>query len=94
MRLNFASCKKNLELAFDLADMLRNIMRTTIDRAILTVIQQDGAWAVELGGQLFDQSLDKDVVKASANKRARSMQDQGQACQVRISGEGGFNGVL
>jgi hypothetical protein len=65
-------------------------MRTIPDRAVLTVIRDGDYWAVEFEGQRFGQSSDKDVAKASANKRARQMQDSGRACQVRVSGEHGF----
>jgi hypothetical protein len=65
-------------------------MRIIQDRAILTVIRDGEHWAVELEGQLFGQSPDKEVAKAFANKRARQMQDSGRACQVRVNGEHGF----
>ena len=68
-------------------------MRMIQDRAILTVVQRDGAWVVELEGQVFGESSDKEVAKAAANKRARQLQDSGQACQVRVSGELGFYSV-
>ena len=45
---------------------------------------------MEFEGEVFGQSPDKEVAKATANKRARQLQDQGQACQVRVSGEIGF----
>jgi hypothetical protein len=69
-------------------------MRTIQDRVVLTVIRHDGSWAVELEGQVFGQSVDKEVAKAAANKRARQIQDSGKACQVRVTGEHGFYGVL
>jgi hypothetical protein len=65
-------------------------MRIIQDRAVLTVIRSGEQWAVELEGQLFGQSPDKEVAKAFANKRARQMQDSGRACQVRVNGEHGF----
>jgi hypothetical protein len=65
-------------------------MRTISDRVILTVLRHDGAWAVEHGGEHFGHSSDKEVAKASANKRARQIQESGRACQVRVSGEHGF----
>jgi len=65
-------------------------MRTIVDRAILTIVQQEGSWAVEFEGQLFGQSIDKEVAKAAAHKRARAMQDGGRPCQIRISGEPNF----
>jgi len=70
--------------------MVRSPMRMMPDRAVLTVIRRDEAWAVEFEGEVFGQSPDKEVAKATANKRARQLQDQGQACQVRVSGEIGF----
>ncbi|WP_374468352.1 hypothetical protein [Phenylobacterium sp.] len=65
-------------------------MRMTQERAVLTVVRHDGAWAVELDGEFFGHSPDKEVCKAAANRRARSMQDDGRACQVRVMGEHGF----
>lgn len=70
--------------------MLRCSMRMTLDRAVLTVARRDGVWAVELGGDLFGHSPDKEIAKAAANRRAREIQDGGGACQVRVSGEHGF----
>jgi len=61
-----------------------------IDRLVLTVCRHGDAWAVEEDGRYFGHSADKDVAKASANKRAREMQDEGRPCQVRVSGEHGF----
>jgi hypothetical protein len=60
------------------------------DRAVLNVVKRDGDWVVELDGLVFEQSPDREVAKASANKRARELQDGGRACQVCISGELGF----
>lgn len=57
---------------------------------MLTVTRHEGVWVVEHEGAFFDHSSDKEVVKASANKRARQMLDGGRACQVRVSGEHGF----
>ena len=65
-------------------------MRNTVDRAVLTIVQQEGSWAVEFEGQLFGQSIDKEVTKAAAHKRARQMQDGGRPCQIRITGEPNF----
>jgi hypothetical protein len=65
-------------------------MRMTLDRAVLTVLRHEGAWAVELDGELFGQSRDREVSKAAANRRAREMQDAGRPCQVRVAGETGF----
>lgn len=68
-------------------------MRMIQDRAVLTVIRNDGWWAVEFDGQVFGRSPDKEVAKAAANKRARQLQDNGQACQVRVTGELGYFGA-
>ncbi len=65
-------------------------MRINLDRAVLTVSRQSGFWSVEFDGQVFGQSIDKEVTKAAANKRARQMQDSGRPCQIRVSGEHGF----
>jgi hypothetical protein len=65
-------------------------MRNGPDRAIFTVARHLEGWAVEIAGEFFDHSRDKEEVKAAANKRARAAQDAGQACQVRVSGEHGF----
>lgn len=65
----------------------------TPDRAVLTVQRHDGSWAVELEGQHFGHSPDKEVAKAAANRRARQILDSGRACQVRIFGEHGFWGL-
>lgn len=65
-------------------------MRDIPDRAVFTVARHDGGWAVEHGGDFLDHSPDKEEAKAAANKRARALQDQGRACQVRVSGEHGF----
>jgi len=60
------------------------------DRAVLSVIRHDGGWAVEYDGDHFGHSIDKEVAKAFANKRARQILDAGRPCKVRISGEDGF----
>lgn len=65
-------------------------MRMMTDRAVLTVQPHDGGWAVELEGEMFGHSSDKDIARAAANRRAREMHDQGRPCQVRVSGEHGF----
>jgi hypothetical protein len=65
-------------------------MKMITERAVLTVLRHEGAWAVELDGELFGQSRDREIAKAAAYRRAREMQDSGRACQVRISGETGF----
>jgi hypothetical protein len=61
---------------------------------VLTVARHEGHWAVELDGQLFGESSDKEIAKAAANRRAREVVDSGRACQVRVSGEDGFYAVL
>ncbi|HMP62767.1 DUF2188 domain-containing protein [Phenylobacterium sp.] len=65
-------------------------MRETRDRIVFTVARHDGAWAVEQDGAFSDHTPHKEEAKAAANRRARAAQDQGQACQVRVSGEHGF----
>lgn len=65
-------------------------MRINPERSVLTVSKHEGAWAVELDGQTFGHSDDKEVAKAAANRRAREIIDGGQLCQVRVSGEHGF----
>jgi hypothetical protein len=50
-------------------------------------------WAVESAGEFFGHSVDKEVAKAAANKRARVVQEGGRPCQVRVSGETGFYAV-
>jgi hypothetical protein len=67
-------------------------MKLLQDRAVLSVVRHNGLWAIEHDGAHFGHADDKEAVKATANKRARAMQDRGQACQVRISGEFGFFG--
>ena len=62
-------------------------MRADLDRAVITVLRHDDAWAVEHEGQHFGHSTDKEVAKACANKRARQIHDGGRACQVRVMGE-------
>lgn len=65
-------------------------MKMVVDRAVLTVGFADGVWVVEHDGQLFGHSPDKEIAKAAANRQARSMQDGGRPCQVRVRGENGF----
>lgn len=67
-------------------------MREITNRAVLTVARHEGAWSVELDGEHFGLSADKEVAKAAAHRRARTLQDSGQACQIRITGEHGFGG--
>ncbi|WP_324087489.1 hypothetical protein [Phenylobacterium sp.] len=71
-------------------DLLESPMRMVTDRAVLTVLRHEGAWAVELDGELFGRSRDQEGARAAANRRVREIQDSGRACQVRVSGEIGF----
>ena len=68
-------------------------MQKGVERSILSVVRHDGGWAVELDGDHFGYSLDTEIAKATANKHARRMQDEGRPCQVRVSGEHGFFAV-
>ena len=65
-------------------------MRAVLERAVLTVTRHEGVWRVELEGQHFGHSPDKEIARAAALRRAREMQDAGKACQVRVFGEHGF----
>jgi len=65
-------------------------MRMTTDRTILTVARHEGSWSVEQDGVHFGQSAEKEIAKAAACRRARTLQDGGRACQIRVSGEHGF----
>jgi len=65
-------------------------MKMSMGRAVLTVLRHEGAWAVELDGELFGHSPEREVARAAANRRAREIQDGGRPCQVRVSGETGF----
>ncbi len=67
-------------------------MREITNRSVLTVLRHEGAWSVELDGEHFGQSADKEVAKAAAHRRASSLQASGQPCQIRVSGEHGFWG--
>lgn len=62
------------------------------ERAIYTVEPHNGLWSVEFEGEHFDHTIDKEVAKASANKRARMTQDSGRPCSVRVHGEHSFYG--
>ncbi len=61
-----------------------------VQRIVITVCRKAGLWAAEEEGIFFATSADKDIVKASAAKRAQVCFGQGKACQIRISGEHGF----
>jgi len=65
-------------------------MRMVPERTVLTVTRREGVWRVEHDGDDFGHSSEKEVAKAAANRHARSMQDSGKACQVRVHGEHGF----
>ncbi len=67
-------------------------VRVAGDREILTVSRYEGRWAVEHHGIFSDHTAEKEEAKASANKRARALQDEGRACLVRVTGEHGFYG--
>lgn len=67
-------------------------MKSLPERTLLSVVRHNGVWAVEHAGEHFGHARDKEVVKAAANKYARAMQDEGQACRVRVFGELGFFG--
>ena len=64
-----------------------------VERCVFTVIRHEGQWAVEYAGDYFGHSIDKEIAKAFANKRAREVQEEGRPCQVRVSGETGFYAV-
>jgi hypothetical protein len=65
-------------------------MRPITERAVLTVRRHEAGWAVELEGELFGVSSEREIAKAAANRRAREMQDSGRPCLVRVHGETGF----
>jgi hypothetical protein len=65
-------------------------MQKILERAVFTVTRNRELWSVEYLGEYFDHSLDKSEARASANKRARTFQDAGQACLVRVDGETGY----
>ena len=69
-------------------------MRIPQDRAIFTVTRHNGLWAVEHEGDHFGHSPDKEVARAEAAKRIRTMQDGGRPCQIRVTGEHGFYPVV
>ena len=45
---------------------------------------------MELAGEQFGHSPDKEIARAAAHRRAREMQDKGRACQVRVQGDGSW----
>jgi hypothetical protein len=62
-------------------------MRATLERAVFTVSRDGDAWVVEHQGERFGHSIDKEVAKAFAHKRARQVIDQGGGAEVRVWGE-------
>jgi len=64
--------------------------KPSVHRVVITVRRNEGLWAAEEGGVFFGASIDKDIAKASAARRAREHMQEGQACQIRVSGEHGF----
>lgn len=64
--------------------------KPNVHRVVITVRRNEGLWAAEEDGVFFGASLEKDIAKASATKRAGEHLRRGQACQIRISGEHGF----
>jgi hypothetical protein len=65
-------------------------MRLEVSRKIFAVIEDGDGWAVESGGAILERRGDKDEAKAAAHRRARSEQDAGRPCMVRVNGEHGF----
>lgn len=65
-------------------------MRTSPERATLTIMKHQNGWAVELAGEVFGASPEKEVAKANAHKRARELAQSGQPVQIRVQGELGL----
>jgi hypothetical protein len=86
--INSRQGRVKTEFRLELCDS--EAMKMLPDRAVLNVVRHNHLWAVEHEGDHFGHAADKEVVKATANKRARDLQDRGQACQVRVLGENGF----
>ncbi|MDZ4373154.1 MAG: hypothetical protein U1C74_17255 [Phenylobacterium sp.] len=61
-----------------------------MDRAVINIVRHDDGWAAELEGERFAYSVDKEVARAGAVRRARKLLDGGRPCQVRVQGEQGF----
>lgn len=59
-------------------------------RTLFTVLKDERGWVVESAGKILDRRVNKDEAKAAAHRRARTCQDAGKPCMVRISGEHGF----
>ena len=74
------------------ANVLTGLMRTELERAVLTVLRHAGGWAVKYDGEHFGHSPDKEVAKAFAHKRAREIVTAGRGAQVLVHGENGFFG--
>ena len=67
--------------------VLRDWMRQSPERTILTVARHENLWQVEHDGRTFGHSPDKEVAKAAANRYAREMFEAGRLCQVKVWGE-------
>ena len=65
-------------------------MAVQVNRTVFAVIEDGEGWAVECDGAILDRRADKDEAKAAAHRRARSSQDKGAPCMVRVTGEHGF----
>jgi len=59
-------------------------MKSTLARAVLTVFRAEGLWLAEYDGEHFGHAADKEIVIASAHRRAREMMDRGCSCQVIV----------
>ncbi len=73
--------------------MVTGLMRTDLERTVLTVLRHAGGWAVEHDGEYFGHSSDKEITRAFAHKRAREIVTDGRGAQVRVHGEHGVFGV-
>ena len=62
-------------------------MRKDLERTVFTVARDGHAWRVEWDGEAFGHSLEKEVAKAHAHKRAREVVDAGGAVQISVQGE-------
>ncbi|ODT89875.1 MAG: hypothetical protein ABS78_00630 [Phenylobacterium sp. SCN 70-31] len=65
-------------------------MRSEASRVVIHVLRHEGGWAAEFEGELFAYSLDKEISRAGALRRARTLFDAGRACQVTVQGETAF----
>ncbi len=59
-------------------------------RTIFTITPHGAGWAVEHDGEMLHPCSTVEEARAAANRLARACQDQGQLCQVNVSGERGF----